>query len=95
MCLAIPMRISEIQGESGIAEVRGVSRKIDLSLVQPAGVGDFVLVHTGFALQKIDEEEYQRTLSILQELGEGLTDDEQAVSRGEMEDERPRFFQPG
>lgn len=95
MCLAIPMRISDIQGESGTAEVRGVSRRIDLSLVQPASVGDYVLVHTGFALQRIDEEEYHRTLAILQELGEGLEEGDEAATREEMDDREPRFFRPG
>ena len=70
MCLAIPMKIRSVNGVSGEAEVTGVTRKIDLSLVAPIEVGEFVLVHTGFAIQKIDEEEFEKTLSILTEIAD-------------------------
>lgn len=72
MCLAIPMQIRSTSGMSGEAEVTGVIRKIDLSLVAPVAVGDYVLVHTGFAIQKIDEQEFEHTLSLLNEIADTL-----------------------
>ncbi|KAB2931043.1 MAG: HypC/HybG/HupF family hydrogenase formation chaperone [Leptonema illini] len=70
MCLAIPMQIRSVNGFSGEAEVTGVTRTVDLSLVTPVAVGDYVLVHTGFAIQKIDEEEFEKTLAILNEIAD-------------------------
>lgn len=70
MCLAIPMKIRSVDGFTGEAEVTGVVRNVDLSLVAPVDVGDYVLVHTGFAIQKIDEEEFEKTLSLLNEIAD-------------------------
>lgn len=67
MCLAIPMKIIQIDGENGILEYKGIQKKINLSLVQPVEIGEYVLVHTGFAIQKIDEEEFYKTMEILEE----------------------------
>ncbi len=67
MCLAIPMKIISLEGESAIVEYKGVKKKINISLVSPIQVGDYVLVHTGFAIQKIDEEEFYKTMEILEE----------------------------
>jgi hydrogenase expression/formation protein HypC len=72
MCLAIPGRIVEMVDEAnGIAkvEVSGVRRNINVALVDDAGVGDYVLIHVGFALSKIDEKEAEETLRMLQEFG--------------------------
>jgi hydrogenase expression/formation protein HypC len=68
MCLAIPMKIVEADGPFGKAEVEGVKRKVSLQLLPDAKVGDYVLVHAGFALEKIDEEEAKKTLDLLNEL---------------------------
>ena len=76
MCLAIPGRIVEIVDEDLMlakAEVSGVRRNIDISLVHGEGarveIGDWVLIHVGFAMSKIDEAEAQRTLQVLEEIG--------------------------
>jgi len=72
MCLAIPGRIIEMVDEAGgIAkvDVSGVRRNINITLLDGAGVGDYVLIHVGFALSKVDEKEAQETLRTLQELG--------------------------
>lgn len=76
MCLAIPGRIVEILDEElqlAKAEVGGVRRNINISLVNQDGetvtVGDWVLIHVGFALSRIDEEEAQRTLQALAQIG--------------------------
>ena len=72
MCLAIPGRIVEIVGEAGdIAkvEVGGVRRNINVALLDGVRVGDYVLIHVGFALSKVDEHEAAMTLRLLEELG--------------------------
>lgn len=68
MCLGIPMKILEIEGEMGLAEITGVKRKISLQLVE-AEVGDYVIVHAGFAIQVMNEKEAQETIELLQEFG--------------------------
>ena len=75
MCLAIPGRIVEIfDDESDLAkvDVGGVRRNVSLGLLNrdELRVGDYVLVHVGFAMSKVDEEEARKTLEILQEIGE-------------------------
>jgi hydrogenase expression/formation protein HypC len=69
MCLAIPARLVEV-GETGVAmaEVSGVRREVSTALLPEANVGDWVLVHVGFALHTIDEEEAARTLALLEEI---------------------------
>ena len=73
MCLAVPGKVleSEAIGSNRIAKVQfgGVTRKVYLDFVPEAGVGDYVLVHVGFAISKIDEEEAHRTYALLEELG--------------------------
>ena len=67
MCLAIPSRIVEIDDGMGIIDVDGVRRKASLLLVEDAQVGDYVIVHAGFALHKIDEAAAMESLRILKE----------------------------
>jgi hydrogenase expression/formation protein HypC len=69
MCLGIPAQIVSL-GESGsaTAEVSGVRREVSTALVPEARPGDWVLVHVGFALHTIDEEEAARTLALLEEI---------------------------
>jgi len=65
MCLAIPARILRLR-EDGLADVEleGVTKEISLELVPDAGPGDYVIVHVGFALSKLDPEEAERTLAL-------------------------------
>jgi hydrogenase expression/formation protein HypC len=77
MCLAIPGRILEVVDESNRlakVDVAGVQRTVNIGLLDGVGtgaeVGDWVLIHVGFALSKVDEEEAAATLSLLQEMGE-------------------------
>jgi hydrogenase expression/formation protein HypC len=70
MCLAIPTRIMDIEGNMATAELGGVSRQVSLALTPEAQVGDYVIVHTGFALSVLDEEEAQETLEILRAMEE-------------------------
>lgn len=68
MCLGIPMKIVEVKDNMAMAELGGVKREIGLSLVKDIKMGDFVIVHAGFAIDKLDEKEAQKNLSLLQEL---------------------------
>jgi hydrogenase expression/formation protein HypC len=75
MCLAIPGKIVEIvDEENSIAkvEVGGVKRNVNIGMLgkEEARVGDYVLIHVGFAMSKVDEKEAQETLQVLKEIGE-------------------------
>ncbi|MBI5489859.1 MAG: HypC/HybG/HupF family hydrogenase formation chaperone [Deltaproteobacteria bacterium] len=68
MCLAIPGRIARIEGDVGFAEFGGAERRVGLMLVPGARVGDWVLVHAGYAIQTLDEEEALESLRLFEEL---------------------------
>jgi len=76
MCLAIPALVRSINGPVGEVEVGGVRRKISLHLVPEAEVGDYVCVHTGFAISIVDEEEAKETLQFFRELLEEYDEEE-------------------
>lgn len=67
MCLAIPSRITKIENNMATIDVEGVQRKVSLLLLEDARVGDYVIVHAGFAIQKLDESAAQETLDLLRE----------------------------
>ena len=73
MCLAIPGKILEIQeaGEMRTARVQfgGIVRQVSLIFVPDAGVGDYVMVHVGFAISRVDAAEAERTYKLLEEMG--------------------------
>ena len=68
MCLGVPMRVMSIDGETACCEIDGVQRQASLMMVDEVAVGDFVLIHAGFAIEKLDEEDAQETLRIFREL---------------------------
>jgi hydrogenase expression/formation protein HypC len=68
MCLAIPTLIKSIDGAQAEVEIGGVSRTISVALTPDAQVGDYVIVHTGFAISVLDEQEAQETLKLFDEL---------------------------
>jgi hydrogenase expression/formation protein HypC len=70
MCLAIPMQIVEIDGYTAVAEVDGVSRQVRLDLVPEAELGDYVLIHAGLAIARVDAEHAQETLTLLRSLAD-------------------------
>jgi hydrogenase expression/formation protein HypC len=73
MCLAVPGKILETREENGSrlgrVQFGGITREIQLDFVPEAGVGDYVIVHVGFALSKVDAEEAARTYQLLEEIG--------------------------
>ncbi len=73
MCLAIPARILAINDFTARVDVGGNVREANLSLLENVEIGDYVMLHAGFAISKYDPEEARRTLKLLQEvLGESL-----------------------
>ncbi|MEW5763495.1 MAG: HypC/HybG/HupF family hydrogenase formation chaperone [Acidobacteriota bacterium] len=72
MCLAIPMRLVEKDGWEGTVELNGVRRSVSLMLLEDAEVGDHVLIHAGYAIGKVDEEEARLTLEGLERIAASL-----------------------
>jgi hydrogenase expression/formation protein HypC len=73
MCLAIPGQVIEVVDEENRlakVDVAGVLRNVNIGLLEDTGPGDWVLIHVGFALSKVDEEEAQATLGLLQRMGD-------------------------
>jgi hydrogenase expression/formation protein HypC len=90
MCLGIPGRIVEFVDaghQIAKAEVSGVRRNINVGLVLPDGldIGDWVLIHVGFALSKIDEEEAKRTTDYLTQLGDLYVDEIKQITESRIE----------
>lgn len=72
MCLAIPARVTErLAGDDAIVELDGVRKTISLALVDDVEVGDYVIVHVGFALSRLDPEEAAQTLALFAATGAG------------------------
>jgi len=71
MCLAIPVRVVALRGEdSAVVDLDGIRKEISLALVDDVAVGDYVILHVGYALSKLDPEEAERTLALFAELAE-------------------------
>ncbi len=68
MCLAVPMRVVEVRGPVALAEASGVRCEVRLDLVDEAGVGAYLLVHAGYAIGLLDEEEARETLALLEQM---------------------------
>ncbi len=68
MCLAIPVRIVSIEGDEAETEVAGVRRRVSIALTPEVNVGDYVLLHTGYAIGVVDEAEAEETLKLLEEI---------------------------
>jgi len=68
MCLAVPMKIVEINGAEGFVESSGLKRKANFSLIKAPKIGEYVLLHAGFAIEKVKENEAKKTLKILREI---------------------------
>ena len=69
MCLAVPMLLVTREEEMGTVEVNGVQREVSLALEPAAVPGDYVLIHAGYAIGKVDPEEAKITLELLREMG--------------------------
>ena len=70
MCLSIPAKVESIEGEMAVVSVGGTKYDASLQMIDDVNIGDYVLLHTGFAIQKISEEEAQDTLKVFEEFEE-------------------------
>jgi len=70
MCMAIPMKLVEVEGETGVVELDGLRQTVNLALIEEPEVGQFVIVHAGFAIERLDEAEAAATLALFAELAE-------------------------
>ncbi|MBP2669644.1 MAG: hydrogenase expression/formation protein HupF/C [Deltaproteobacteria bacterium] len=72
MCLGVPARVMERSGDAAIVELGGVRREISLMLLDDVSVGEWVIVHAGFAIERLSEEEAEQTLSLLREIADAF-----------------------
>lgn len=69
MCLAIPAEVTKLlPDEMAVASIDGVSKEVSVALIKDLAVGDYVIIHVGYALTKIDPDEARRTLELMREL---------------------------
>jgi hydrogenase expression/formation protein HypC len=68
MCLGVPMLVVDIEGETALCDIDGVRREANLMMVPGVAVGDFVLIHAGFAIEKLDQEDAEETIRLFREL---------------------------
>lgn len=74
MCLAIPAKITRIEGQLAKIDVAGVQRDVSLMLLEEAKVGDYVIVHAGYAIQTLDADAAQETLALLAQAASAAED---------------------
>ena len=67
MCIAIPMKVVDISGDMGTVENKGIRREVSLSLLENPVLGDWVLIHAGFAISRLSPEEADETIALLEE----------------------------
>ena len=75
MCLAIPALVKSIDDHEAWVEIAGVGRQISIRLTPEVKVGDYVLLHTGYAINVIDQEEARETLKLLEEIAKAASDE--------------------
>ncbi len=90
MCLGIPGQILEIVDDANSiakVDVSGVKRNVSVALVRPEGIasGDWVLIHVGFAMSKIDENEAHETMRMLTQMGQSYTDELSMLHQSQIE----------
>jgi len=82
MCLAIPVKVEKILADdTAIVDIGGVKKEISVALIEDLAIGDYVIMHVGYALNKIDPEEAAKTLALFDEMGvlEQAIDDHKAL----------------
>lgn len=74
MCLGVPLKIIELDGTAAVGEMNGIRKKIRVDLLSNLKLGDYVMVHAGFAIEKIDETLAQETLEAILEVTEAANE---------------------
>jgi len=83
MCLAVPVRVVELlENEQALIDVGGVRNRVSLALVDDVAVGDYVIMHTGFAIARLDVDEAERTLALFEEIAQTLGEAPDALYPG-------------
>lgn len=72
MCLAVPLKIVKIDGNNAQAEIDGVARQIRIDFVKDVKIGDYVIVHAGFAIEKLKEEDAIENLRLIREVTDAI-----------------------
>ncbi len=72
MCLAVPLRIKSLEGDDAVVERDGVSRRVKVNFIRDPRVGDYVMVHAGFAIEKMKPEQAEEDLEAFHELEQVL-----------------------
>ena len=72
MCLAIPLKIVEIDGKEALGEALGMRRKIRLDFIRDARIGEYVMVHAGFAIERLEESQALEDIGAWEEMGNAL-----------------------
>lgn len=75
MCLAVPAKVVELRGRRGVVDFGGVKREVDFSLLPEVELGDWVIVHAGFAIERYSEEEAKETLRLLEEMASAAAEE--------------------
>jgi hydrogenase expression/formation protein HypC len=70
MCLGIPGKVVKIENKTCLVEIMGVSREVSIELLKDVNIGDYVIIHAGCAIQKIDEDEALKTIELFNEIRE-------------------------
>ena len=68
MCLAVPMKVVKIDGDEGIVTTFALTRKVNFALLKGVRVGDYILLHAGFAIAKVNPEEAKKTIKMIRDL---------------------------
>ncbi len=72
MCLAIPLRLVEINGSEAVAEANGMRRTVRIDFIRQPKVGDYVIAHAGFAIERMSREQAEENLRAIQEVADAL-----------------------
>ena len=70
MCLAVPLKLVSVNGNDAIGEVGGIQREVSVMMTPDVKVGDYVIVHAGFAIQVLDQKEAEENLELLKQIGD-------------------------
>lgn len=72
MCLAVPMKVIEIKGDEAVVDLDGFQKEVNISLMENIEIGEYVMVHAGFAIQRVDPSEVEATLEVLKEYSDKM-----------------------
>lgn len=72
MCLAVPLKIVELKGNNAVGEIEGVRRNLRVDFIKDLKIGDYVIVHAGFAIEKLDEKDAKENIALIKEVTDAL-----------------------